>query len=336
MKILLVKLSALGDVVQTLPSLSYLKYNLPSAEIEWVVDERNAEILEGNPYLNKIWIVSKGFPLTFKKFIDFFKLIRKKSYDLVIDYQGLLKSGIVVGIVKGRFKLGFENHREGSWIFYNKKVPSYDPEMHAVRRYLLLTKFAIEMFQKEVLEDIHDIPDPFLPEKFPEKITLEFPYVVFIPSARWETKIWSFSNWERLAEYFIVFSKSLKVYVIGSGNETNLKVWAEGLERRYPNVKSLVGKLNLKELVYVLRRSLGVISVDTGPMHIASALKVPMVVLFGPTSSLRTGPWGKDYYVIEKKTSCSPCFKKKCRELRCMEEITPEEVWIRFKELLRL
>lgn len=336
MKILLVKLSALGDVVQTLPSLSYLKYNLPSAEIEWVVDERNAEILEGNPYLNKIWIVSKGFPLKMKRSIEFFKLIRKETYDLVIDYQGLLKSGIVVGIVKGHFKLGFKNHREGSWIFYNVKAPPYEPEMHAVKRYLMLTKYAIRMFKSEFSEAIDDVPDPFLPEKFPEKIALEEPYVIFIPSARWETKIWSFSNWEKLAEYLAVFSKSLRIYLIGSNTETKLRVWAEGLEKKYSNVRSLVGKLNLKELVYVLRRSLGVISVDTGPMHVASALKVPTVALFGPTSSARTGPWGGDFYVIEKKTLCSPCFKKKCKDLKCMERITPEEVWTRFKELLKL
>lgn len=336
MKILLVKLSALGDVVQTLPSLTYLKHHLPSAEVEWVVDERNAEILEGNPYLNRIWIVPKGFPLKIKRSIEFFKLIRKETYDLVIDYQGLLKSGIVVGLVKGYFKIGFQNHREGSWIFYNVKVPPYDPEIHAVRRYLLLTKYVLQRFQNKFLEDIYHVPDPFLPEEFPEGITLEEPYVIFIPSARWETKIWSFLNWEKLAERLTFFSKYLRIYLIGSNTETKLKVWAEDLEKKYSNVKSLVGKLNLKELVYVLRRSLGVISVDTGPMHIASALKVPTVALFGPTSSARTGPWGGDFYVIEKKTPCSPCFKKKCRDLKCMERITPEEVWTKFKALLNL
>lgn len=336
MKVLIVKLSALGDVVQTLPSLSYLKHHLPSAEIEWVVDERNVEILEENPHLKKVWVVPKNFPLTLKKSMEFFKAIRKETYSLVIDYQGLFKSGIIVGIVRSLYKLGFRNHREGSWIFYNKKLPPYDPEIHAVRRYLLLTKYAVKLFRENTLEPYEYIFDLFLPEKFPDKINLDPFYVIFIPSARWKTKIWPFLYWEKLIKYFKNLNETIKIYIVGADFEKFLKSWAESMEKKYPQVRSLVGKLNLKELVYVIKRAIGVISVDTGPMHIASALKVPVIALFGPTSSKRTGPWGQKFRVIEKKTECSPCFRKNCDTLECMKKITPEEVWKNIREMLKI
>ncbi len=329
MKILIVKLSALGDVVQTLPSLSLLKKVFPKSKIDWVVDKRNAEILEKHPYINKILVFSNNTFFSLKNFKKFLKDLRSEEYDAVIDYQGLLKSGIIIGLSKAKYKIGFANHREGSPIFYNLKLPPYDKNLHAVKRYILLTKKVIEILGKaKELNYFEEIPEPIFSSEILNK-NLKFiqrPYIVFVPSARWETKWWPFSNWERLIELCKDLAKKFDIFITGSLLETELKIWAEDMEKKYPYIYSLVGKLSLKELVTLIKDSNALVSVDTGPMHIASALKKPVIALFGPTSPDRTGPWAGDFKIIKSPLSCSPCFKKECKDLRCMFEIKPEEV----------
>jgi len=328
-KILIVKLSALGDVVQTLPSLSLLKKVFPKSKIDWVVDKRNAEILEKHPYINKILVFSNNTFFSLKNFKKFLKDLRSEEYDAVIDYQGLLKSGIIIGLSKAKYKIGFANHREGSPIFYNLKLPPYDKNLHAVKRYILLTKKVIEILGKaKELNYFEEIPEPIFSSEILNK-NLKFiqrPYIVFVPSARWETKWWPFSNWERLIELCKDLAKKFDIFITGSLLETELKIWAEDMEKKYPYIYSLVGKLSLKELVTLIKDSNALVSVDTGPMHIASALKKPVIALFGPTSPDRTGPWAGDFKIIKSPLSCSPCFKKECKDLRCMFEIKPEEV----------
>jgi len=336
-KILIVKLSALGDVVQTLPSLSLLKKIFPESKIDWVVDKRNAEILEKHPYLNKILVFSNNTLFSFKTFKKFLKNLRSEEYDVVIDYQGLLKSGIITGLSKAKYKIGFANHREGSPLFYNLKLPPYDKNIHAVKRYLLLTKKVIEILGKtENLSYFEEIPEPiFSPEILNRKLGfIKKPYIVFVPSARWETKWWPFSHWEKLIELCKDLAKNFDIFITGSLLETKFKIWAENMEKKYPYIYSLVSKISLKELITLIKDSNALVSVDTGPMHIASAFKKPVIALFGPTSPERTGPWAGDFKVIKSPLFCSPCFKKKCKDLKCMFEIKPEEVKNALEELL--
>jgi len=336
-KILIVKLSALGDVVQTLPSLTLLKKVFPDSEVDWVVDERNAEILDKHPYINKLLIFSNNNFHFFKRFKNFLKNLRTERYDAVIDYQGLLKSGIITGLSKAKYKIGFSNHREGSPFFYNIKLPPYDKNLHAVRRYILLTKNVIEILGKsENLKSSEEIPDPIFPSDILNK-NLEFirkPYIVFVPSARWETKWWPYFCWEGLIELCKDIAQKFDIFITGGPSNTELKYWAEEQKRKYPYVYSLVGKLSLKELAILIKNSKAVVSVDTGPMHIASAFKKPTIALFGPTSPERTGPWAGKFKVLKSSLSCSPCFKKKCENQICMSKILPEEVKKALNELL--
>ncbi|NPA39375.1 MAG: glycosyltransferase family 9 protein [Thermodesulfobacteria bacterium] len=330
MKILVVKLSALGDVVQTLPSLSLFKKCLPSAEIDWVVDERNAGILKGHPLINKVIVFSKTYLKSFKSVREFLRNLREKSYDFVLDYQGLLKSGIITGFARGKKKVGFKNSRELSWIFYDTKLPPYDPEMHAVKRYLVLTKEVLKMCGVEV--EVGEIPDVVWQEEFLKPRIWEGDYIVVVPGARWKTKLWELDYWEEFIKLFKAEFPEIKVVISGSKSEIEIKKWAEYLEKGLKGVKSFVGRVDLKGLVNLLAYSKVVVTVDTGPMHIASALKVPIVALFGPTSERRTGPWSPIQRVITSKVPCRPCFKKECKEKVCMKKIKPKEV---FKEVLK-
>jgi len=235
-KILIVKLSALGDVVQTLPSLSLLKKFFPESKIDWVIDKRNAEILEKHPYIDKILVFSKDILFSFKNFKKFLKDLRSEEYDVVIDYQGLLKSGIITGLSKAKYKIGFANHREGSPLFYNFKLPPYDKDLHAVKRYLLLTKEVIKILGKS--KDwvyFEELPEPiFSPEILNRKLEfIKRPYIVFVPSARWKTKWWPFLHWEKLIELCKDLAKNFDIFITGSLLEIKLKLWAEEIEKKY-------------------------------------------------------------------------------------------------------
>lgn len=333
-KILIVRLSALGDVVQTLPSLTLLNKFLPLAEIDWVVDERNAEILRGHPFLRRILVFSSKYLKSLKNLKNFLRELRREDYEVIIDYQGLLKSGLIVWLSKGKYKIGFSNHREGSSYFYNFKLPPYDINLHAVKRYLILTKEVLKLFNFENLEEIGEIPEAVFPEvSFPEFLNPNQFYVSLIPKGRWETKNWALEKWEQLI-HLLMKEKQINLLILGSPEDLALKRWAKKLENSYPSLKSLVGQIKLSQVIAVLKFSKLVVTVDTGPMHIASALKVPTVALFGPTSPERTGPWGKNYIVIKSSISCSPCFKKNCSTKECMERISPYQVREAIEKLL--
>ncbi len=335
-KILIVKLSALGDVVQTLPSLTLLKKCLPFAEIDWVIDERNAEVLIGHPFLRKILVFSITYLKSLEKSKSFLKKLREDYYEVILDYQGLLKSGLIVGLSRGKYKIGFSNHREGSSWFYNFKLPPYDINLHAVKRYLNLTKEVLKLLNNT--RDINiseEIPETVFPETtFPKFLSSEKLYISIIPKARWETKNWSFKNWEKLIT-LLLEKEEFNFLILGSSSDLELKSWAQNLEKRFSErLKSLVGKISLSQLVSVLKHSKLIITVDTGPMHIASALKIPTIALFGPTSPERTGPWGGKYLVVKSKISCSPCFRKSCPTKECMKKLEPYQVKEAVEELI--
>lgn len=343
LRILIVKLSALGDVLQTLPAVKLLKKMLPDSEVHWLVEERNAELLLNHPFLAKVILFNKAYfknPLSFYQFVRF---LRREKYDAVIDFQGLLKSGVLTFFARGTYKMGFANHREGSPLFYNVKFPPYDPELHAVKRYLRLVRLSvnflterkildeIEPLSKEELKEIlYGVP---LPEKRPP---LEFkrPYVVLIAGARWKSKLWPFENWKGLLELSKDLRKTYDFYFLGGPSERELKAFAEAMERSYQGVYSLVGKLNLKEVVWVLKRCETLITVDTGTMHLASLLNKPLIALFGPTSYVRTGPWSQRSIVLYEDLPCRPCFKRICKENLCLKNLSQERVYLALKEVL--
>ena len=337
MKILIVKLSALGDVVQTLPSLTLLKKALPFAQIDWVVDERNAEILQNHPYIYKLIVFSRKILKSPFRIKSFLQELRREKYDCVIDYQGLLKSGLIIGFSRAKYKIGFSNHREGSPFFYNIKLPPYDKDLHAVKRYLDLTKEVLRVLGVyQNLEKEEKIPEVIWSEDILNK-KLNFikrPYIVFVPSARWKTKLWLYSSWEELIKLCKKWGKELDIFITGAPGETKLKTWAESMEKKYLYVYSLAGKLKLKEIVSFIAGAKLVVTVDTGPMHIASALKIPTVALFGPTSPQRTGPWNGKYMVLKADLPCMPCFKKECKDWKCMKEIKASQVHKAMEKLL--
>ncbi len=323
MKILIVKLSALGDVIQALPVLKALKGALPRAEIHWVVEPPADELLASHPLLDQLILFPRRQILRALKkrnlsgLLTFLRTLRTHSYDVVIDLQGLLKSGLVVALSRARAKLGFANHREGSPLFYSLKLPPYDPDLHAVDRYLKVT----EIFGAKPEAPLFVLPPLPSVGSLRQRFSLPEKYAVFIARARWESKLWERSSWQALA--LKCREAGLLPVLVGAEND---RPYLKDIVQRSA-ARLLAGRLTLLELASLLKGAQLIVSVDTGPMHLAAALGKPVVALFGPTAPWRTGPYGDGHIVLRRDLPCSPCFRKVCPENECLKGISPEEVW---------
>jgi len=335
MKILLIKLSAIGDVVQTLPALEAIKRNYPDSDITWVVEDAAAGILEGHPLVSRLlvsrrktWTRMLRRPRTFfqgiRGIFGFFRELRDTRYDIAIDLQGLFKSGILVGLALADRKIGFDHGREFSSLFLNERLPAYDPEKHALERYLDVARY---------LGAKDPPPTCALPiggelELMRQRVAgirKEGRLLVAInPVARWKTKLWPERNFAELADRLI---SERNVAVIFTGSPDDRAVISRILSMMRKDALNWAGETTLKELAALAALSDLFITTDTGPMHLAAAAGARVLALFGPTAPWRTGPYGRSHRVVRKGTECSPCFKKECAfRVRCMEAITVEDV----------
>ncbi|MBN1475016.1 MAG: glycosyltransferase family 9 protein [Syntrophaceae bacterium] len=332
MNILIVKLSAIGDVIHTLPSLAALRRLYPQAHITWVVEEAAADLILNHPQLDEVlvsrrkaWIrdIKSGqFRKAWREIVQFIKDLRKRPYDLVIDFHGLLKSSIIVFLSGGKRKLGYDSLQELSGLFLAEKIPE-DMNKHAVDRYL---DFPLYLgAKKERAEFIlpHSVDVENKVKLLLKSCGLEENnYIAINPIAYWETKLWDNEKFAILAD---LIQGKLKKKVVFTGSER------KSIEEITSKMKSgginLGGRTSLMELAYIFKQAIMLITTDSGPMHLACAVGTPVIALFGPTDPKRTGPYGEGHVVIRDNLSCSPCFLKKCKTTNCMKNITPKQVY---------
>ncbi len=326
-KILLIKPSSLGDIIHSLPVLNSLRQCFAHSKIHWVIAKNFAQLLEGHPMIDKLWVIDKDiwknpFKIlsTLKDFFALGRRLKAEKYDLVIDLQGLLRSGIITFLSGSAMRIGFKEAREGSTFFYTHRVKG-GKDIHAVDRYLKVLS-SIDCPVKEIV-----FPLPV------SELRLEIPlpaeYAVLVPGARWSTKRWP-------AQRFAAIAKRLpfKSLIVGSSDDITLA--EEIINSSEGKAISLCGKTDLKGLVEVIRKARLVVSNDSGPMHIGAALGIPTFAIFGPTSPVRTGPYGEKVFVIRADTDCAPCFKRRCKKKICMEAVTVEDVWVTISDYLNL
>jgi lipopolysaccharide heptosyltransferase I len=330
-KVLIIKPSSLGDIIHALPVASGLKASLPDVEIDWVVGVGFEEILEGNPAINRIIkfdraVLKKAGKLNLMK--SFMADLRQDSYDVVIDLQGLLRSGFMAFLSRTERRLGFENAREGASFFYNEKIAVPNPGMHAVGRYLLaLDHLGIKLrhdpdFHITVTEDHRFRADALLRELGVEDGE---GFIAVAPSARWKTKRWPAANFVELSHRLYAEHKIKSIYV---GSEGDASILSHVKGRKSVAISEAFGKTSLKVLASLLTRSKMLVTNDSGPMHLAAAVGTPVTAIFGPTSPDRTGPYGKaSGTVIKSREVCAPCFKRDCETMNCMNGVTVEQVY---------
>lgn len=321
-KMLVVKPSSLGDVIHALPFLNAVRRCFPSARIHWVVDKAFAGVLEGHQMIEKLWVIDKDSwrkpsLKTIKELAALRASLKKEHFDIAVDLQGLLRSALIVAASGAGIRLGlkgFKEAREGSAVFYTHSVET-SKSMHAVDRYLKAAEFlGCNVSVVEFPLPRHEAPTWF------EELSKGEAFGLVIAGARWPTKRWPSERFGELVKRLSA-DTGVKYFVTGTKDDEALA--GEIVSYSGGAGVSIAGRTTLKELIGIVGRAGLVISTDSGPMHIASALGVPVVALFGPTSPERTGPYGKSA-IVRADSKCAPCFKRKCADVKCMEGISVE------------
>lgn len=345
-KLLIVKMSAVGDVVMTLPALEVIGRRYPAAEIDWLVEPPAAGILLGHPALNRVIIsprrqlgrlMKAGHLIQARRLLRSFRReLRDREYDVVLDFQGLIKSAALVWQAHGRRKVGFARTRERTGWALTEKMPAYDPDRHAALRYLDAAVYLGGAWPEPLPERYYEPPETALAEAaeiLSPLIDPESPagLVVLNPGTKWDTKRWPLEHWQTLAARLVADS-NLKLVITGGPDDEPLGLaisQAAGIR-----VLDLCGRTTLPILAAVMARADLVVTGDTGPMHLAASVGASGLALFGPTRPWRTGPFGGHFQILTPPVDCLGCLKKRCPK-PCLELLTPEMVWGRLAGALR-
>ncbi len=340
MKILILKPSSLGDVIQSLPVLRLLKLHSPKSEIYWWIDSGLAPLLKNDPDLAGLFQFERkrwASPLHWPEMLGSIFEMRRKQFDLIIDLQGLARSGTFAWLANGDRTIGVADPREGASGFYDTAVPRPSFDTHAVDWYLNVLKFL------EV--PVHNNfvwlpPSAEVSNAISQKWAAhQSRWIVINPGARWLNKRWPVEYFaelvNRLAEQYLGF----RFVILGGSDDAALgKIIAQAQPER---CLDLTGKTSLPEMIEWIRRGEFIVTNDTGSMHVAAAIGKPVVAMFGPTNPSRTGPYGQIEQALRISLPCSPCLKSVCtfaKPMECLKAITPqfveEEIRRRWLKLL--
>ncbi|HEY1490279.1 MAG TPA: lipopolysaccharide heptosyltransferase II [Verrucomicrobiae bacterium] len=336
MKILILKPSSLGDVIQALAVLRLLKLHFRNSEIFWWIDSALAPLLEGDPDLTGIvrferrrWRKPQHWPEMFRSI----RCLRAQKFDLVIDLQCLLRSAVFAWLANGKKLAGLDETREGARGFYDLAVPRKSFHTHAVDWYLSV----LPALGVPVHKNFQWLPErPAIaaavnlkwPEANPELRTQNSKLILLQPGARWENKRWPAKYFAELVRMLAGKFPGARFVILGNGDDKPL---GEIISRAAPErCLNLCSKTSLSEMIEWVRRCDLMVTNDTGPMHVAAALGKPLVALFGPTEPRRTGPYGQLENVLRLDLPCSPCLKPDCHYKNpneCLHAISPATVF---------
>ncbi len=339
MNILIVRLSAIGDVINTLPALNTIRRHYPEARITWLVEAASAELLLGHPALDNVlisrrkhWIAGLASSrrwLHLLEMVHFFRLLRSERFDLVIDFQALMKSAVLLFFIKGKRKVGFGKgmpHAECSYHFLSERIrPPENQNIHVVERdMLLLDAIGMPTSTVEYRLPVHAAETPILNRIIDESSACgDGPLIAINPVAKWDTKLWPNEKFAALADR-LAAAFNARIIFTGSGADTPV---IDDIRRRMEKAAvDASGRTSLITLAALYERMAAVVSTDTGPMHLAAAVGTPVVALFGPTAPWLTGPFGDGHQVIRSSAPCAPCFKRKCSDPACMGAIGVDQV----------
>ena len=364
-KILLIKLSAVGDVIHTIPVLNKLRRRYPAAQLDWLVTPAIGELLQHHPAISNVIAFDREDWTAFWRLTPLFGYarlaakLRGAGYDLVVDMHGQFRTALFTLATGAPVRIGFDRPRarvwdasprtfplearkhawqgarEGSWLAYTHHIPVPTLDLHAVDRYLSVGPLL-------GLDDgAADFSFP-IPREATNRIDALLHYygaadsklVVLAPGTIWETKQWRSDGFAEVARYFQ--HKGFAVTLIGAGRERAVCEEVAGLA---PGVVNLAGETTLSELAALIRRSTICVTNDSGPMHLAVAVSRPVVSIFGPTDPIWIGPYGRADAVLQARLPCSPCYLRQLSRCRfdhaCMRDVSARTVIERVESILR-
>ena len=365
-RILLIKPSALGDVVHTIPLLVRLRARYPRARIDWLITPENAEIVRCHPALSNVVLFARhDFSRRGRRwravvaFLDLLKQIRRAKYDLVVDMHGQVRSAFFTLISGARVRIGFDrpikrsltvsaehelknvpSHgwrgaREGSWIAYTHRIPIQTLDVHAIDRYLWVAPLLgldddppdLTIYLSS--ETIRNVERLLEEHGVPASKLL----VVLVPGTIWETKHWTIEGFAGVARQFI--REGFAVALAGTKRDQQR---CQQIAAAAPGACDLSGKTTPAELAALIRRAEVAVTNDSGSMHVAASLGKPMVSVFGPTNPVHIGPYQRPESVVRVDLPCSPCNYRRLSQCpfdhACMKQVTSAMVVERARKIL--
>ena len=353
-RILLIKLSGLGDVVHTLPVLVKLRARYPTARIDWLITPENAEIVRCHPALSNVVLFERR---DFSKrghrwrallvFLDLLKQIRRAKYDLVIDLHGQARSAFFALVSGARVRVGFDRPvknisrhgwqgaREGSWIAYTNRIPIPTLDVHAIDRYLWLGPLlGLDDNPPDLTIHLSSQTARNVQRLLEENsVAASKALVVLVPGTIWETKHWTIEGFAAVARQFL--NDGFAVALAGTKRD---QPRCRQIAAAAPGVCNLSGKTTPAELAALIERAEICVTNDSGAMHLAASLGTPMVSVFGPTNPVRIGPYQRLESVVRLDLPCSPCNYRRLSQCpfdhACMKQLTSAMVVERIRKIL--
>jgi len=333
--ILIVKLSAIGDVIHALPVAHALKESYPHARITWVVEKPAFDLLTNNPDIDEIIIFDKpqfkSLTGLFTNGYTFAQELRAHKFDLAIDLQGLFKSAAISYLSGALKRLVYCNARELSQVI-GQRICGDHEQGHVVDRYLDVAQYL------GCNVDDAQFPIHITPSEAQQTVAianhaglrLDNPYVVLAPGTNWPSKCWPTTHFAELVDK--LYDHHIIPVIIGGPNDQRL---AEEImaNTQVPPI-DLTGKTSMKQLAYIIKQSQVFVGGDTGPMHLAVAVGTKVVTMFGPTDPKRNGPYGQNHTVLLVAQLCQGCWQRKCpKNSDCLATISADTVLAAVQEV---
>jgi lipopolysaccharide heptosyltransferase I len=332
-RILIVKPSAFGDIVHSLPFLHALRRGRPDALIAWVVARPFVDLLSGHPDVDELavfererWGGLRNLPRNLAEMALLARRLRAKRFDTVVDLQGLIRSALLTYLTDAPVRVGFADARELSPLFYTVRVDAPIDALHAVDRNLRVAKALGLPVEDPVQFHVHVgcEAERFAAEFLERANAALKPVVVMLPSSKWETKRWPADCFAKLADRVSGELGAVALF-LGGPDDAPLVERIRGMMKQTP--LSLAGATTIQQSAALLARAASVVANDSGPMHLAVAVGAPVVALYGPTSPALTGPYGGKARLFKSARDCAPCLTSDCDDPQCMRDITVDEVF---------
>ena len=338
MRILLIKTSSMGDIIHTLPALTDAGKALPGVRVDWVIEDSFAEIPHWHPHVDKVIPVAlrrwrKGLfsRETRAEWVRLRKQLHECDYDLILDAQGLVKSAFLTFFTKGlRVGLDWKSAREAPASLAYQRKCTVNFYQHAIVRMRSL-------FSQALAYNLPDtMPDFGLDRQQFQDVSQSEKYIVFLHGTTWTTKQWPETYWMQLADLAAQTGYRVKI----SGGNTEEVERAERIAKQCAAV-DVMPRLSILKMAALLANAKAAVAVDTGFGHLAAALNVPIMSLYGPTNPDYTGALGKSSVHLAADFACAPCLSRVCTykgsstvKPACYALITPMRVWEGVKEII--
>ena len=342
MRVLIIKLTSMGDLMHALPALTDAANAIPDIEFDWVVDQAFADVPLWHPNVKNVIKTAhrqwRKQPVTAWKeghLTTFYRQLNEHNYDVVIDLQSNLKSAFISWLRKGDVQgLDKDSCREypAHWAYKHRYTVNL--KQHSIEKMRDLMAQALKYQLPEKPADygvdlgLYDLPE--LELDLPER------YLIFVHNASWVTKLWPLSSWQELVKKAVEQGYSV---LLPCGNDVEYQR-AQQIASASPQAFALP-RLSLNHVAAIMNKASGAVCSDTGLAHLAAVAGIPAVTLYGATDAKLIGAYGENQQHIVSDFDCAPCYKRKCslenshdNEPVCMENIVAEQVWNRLENIL--